>query len=193
MAWPFGSTSRRAGECRVPALRFAVRSEPGCACAPTHGDVARAPGDRGARSRAAKSPESDRSSSKLEQCRVTAVVFLTACLGGANRCGMTDVAGNSEVLHQRQKPPHRTSGFKADDDRSGECGVEVPHGVGLMFQRGFGNFSRVPSSIAMDCWLACKSQPIIRISASFDPSAVRVDTAQSTRAVVRPTSLRHHR
>jgi hypothetical protein len=30
---------------------------------------------------------------------------------------------------------------------------------------------------------------MMRISASFDPSAVRVDTAQSTRAVVRSTSL----
>src|SRR5262249_59297546 len=29
------------------------------------------------------------------------------------------------------------------------------------------------SSIAITCWLACKSHPIIRISASFDPSAVR--------------------
>jgi hypothetical protein len=42
---------------------------------------------------------------------------------------------------------------------------------------------------AIVCCAACKSQPIVRISASFDPSAVRVDTAQSTRAVVRPTSL----
>jgi hypothetical protein len=29
---------------------------------------------------------------------------------------------------------------------------------------------------------------IIRISASFDPSAVRMDTTQSARAVARPTS-----
>ena len=43
--------------------------------------------------------------------------------------------------------------------------------------------------IAIVCCAACKSQPIIRISASFDPNAVRVDTAQSMRAVVRPTSL----
>src|SRR6516225_9812186 len=44
----------------------------------------------------------------------------------------------------------------------------------------------------MVCLAVCKSQPIIRISASFDPSAVWVDTAQSTRAVARPTSLWHH-
>src|SRR5262245_31008809 len=44
----------------------------------------------------------------------------------------------------------------------------------------------------MVCFAVCKSQPIIRISASFDPSAVRVDTSQSSRAVVRPTSLLHH-
>jgi hypothetical protein len=32
----------------------------------------------------------------------------------------------------------------------------------------------------------------MRISASFDPSAVRVDTAQSIQVVARPTSLLHH-
>src|SRR5436189_133798 len=37
------------------------------------------------------------------------------------------------------------------------------------------------SSIAIDCWAACKSQPISRISASFNPSAASVDAAQSTR------------
>jgi hypothetical protein len=34
---------------------------------------------------------------------------------------------------------------------------------------------------AIDCWLACKSQPINLISASFDPSVSSVDAAQSTR------------
>ncbi len=32
------------------------------------------------------------------------------------------------------------------------------------------------SSIANVCWRACKSHPIIRISASFDPSTVGVNT-----------------
>src|ERR1700686_4007756 len=49
----------------------------------------------------------------------------------------------------------------------------------------------VVSSIANACWRACKSHPIIRISASFGPSSVRVNTAQFTRAVARPASLRH--
>ena len=40
---------------------------------------------------------------------------------------------------------------------------------------------RIPSFRAIDCWLACKSQPISLISASFNPSAVSVDAAQSTR------------
>src|SRR2546428_2671488 len=34
----------------------------------------------------------------------------------------------------------------------------------------------VVSSIANTCWRACKSHPIIRISASFGPSTVRVNT-----------------
>src|SRR2546430_687229 len=34
----------------------------------------------------------------------------------------------------------------------------------------------VVSSIANACWRACKSHPIIRISASFGPSTVRVNT-----------------
>jgi hypothetical protein len=33
----------------------------------------------------------------------------------------------------------------------------------------------VVSSIAIVCWRACKSHPIIRISASFGPSTVRVN------------------
>jgi hypothetical protein len=41
------------------------------------------------------------------------------------------------------------------------------------------------------CCVAWRSQPIILISASFDTSAVKVDTTQSTRAVARPTSLWH--
>jgi hypothetical protein len=47
----------------------------------------------------------------------------------------------------------------------------------------------IASSIAIDCWLACKSHPISLISASFNPSAARVDAAQSTRIDLRPTSL----
>src|SRR4029077_12223220 len=40
--------------------------------------------------------------------------------------------------------------------------------------------------------LPTKRESIIRISASFDPSSVRLDTPQFTRLVVRPTSLCHH-
>ena len=47
----------------------------------------------------------------------------------------------------------------------------------------------VVPSIANVCWRACKSHPIILISASFGPSTVRVITEQFTRAVARPTSL----
>src|SRR5712664_1828542 len=49
----------------------------------------------------------------------------------------------------------------------------------------------VVSSIARTCWRACKSHPIILISASFGPSTVRVNTEQFTRAVARPASLWH--
>src|SRR6266481_2822644 len=47
------------------------------------------------------------------------------------------------------------------------------------------------SSIATACWRACKSHPIILISASFGPSSVRANTEQFTRAVARPASLWH--
>src|SRR5580704_7078545 len=49
----------------------------------------------------------------------------------------------------------------------------------------------VVSNIATVCWRACKSHPIILISASFGPSAVGVNTEQFTRAVARPASLWH--
>src|SRR6266478_2059422 len=47
------------------------------------------------------------------------------------------------------------------------------------------------STMATACWRACKSHPIILISASFGPSTVRVITEQFTRAVARPASLWH--
>src|SRR5579864_5229288 len=47
------------------------------------------------------------------------------------------------------------------------------------------------STIEIVCCRACKSHPIIRISASFDPSLCALDSTQFTRIVVRPTSLCH--
>jgi hypothetical protein len=53
------------------------------------------------------------------------------------------------------------------------------------------------SSIANVCWRACKSHPIIRISASFGPSSVRVnaETVYSGRreAGLVKTSIRRYR
>jgi hypothetical protein len=57
-----------------------------------------------------------------------------------------------------------------------------------MTRRLFDHLPLSRSSIAI--WLAaCKSQPIIRFLASFDPSAVTVGTALATQGVARPTSL----
>ena len=103
---------------------------------------------------------------------------------------MADAARDAQLLHQPQEPAHRPGRFDAHDDRRRQAGVELPDRLALVLQRAARPISPVSrSNIAIVCWLACKSHPIIRISASFDPSAVRVDTAQSTRAVARPTSL----
>jgi hypothetical protein len=71
--------------------------------------------------------------------------------------------------------------------------VSVTSGRGIPFESGVGLLKLlkldvycsprysglspvVVSSIANTCWRACKSHPIIRISASFGPSTVRVNT-----------------
>ena len=85
----------------------------------------------------------------------------------------------------------RSDMLSHDVMRSDDITVRMYGGAAVITARGVrSTISPVSrSSMAIVCCAACKSQPIIRISASFDPSAVRVDTAQSTRAVVGPTSL----
>src|SRR6202040_537550 len=48
------------------------------------------------------------------------------------------------------------------------------------------------SNIAIVCCRACRSHPIIRISASFDPSSVRWTPHSLLGSSLRPTSLCHH-
>jgi hypothetical protein len=55
----------------------------------------------------------------------------------------------------------------------------------------FSSSSVVVSSIANVCWRRCKSRPGILISGPLRSELGRVNTEQSTRAVVSPNSLRH--
>src|ERR1700677_2517230 len=118
-------------------------------------------------------------------------MFLSAGFSRSNRRGMTYLTVDSQLFHQVQKPLHRPSRFDAYTHRTGKRGIKLPHTVAFVRETLVHNFSRRVSSIANVCWRACKSHPIIRISASFDPSTVGVNTEQSTRAVARPTSLWH--
>src|SRR4030095_3777933 len=89
---------------------------------------------------------------------------------------MSDLLRDSEFVEQLQKPSHGSRGLEPDHDRRRQRRVEVPHRVAFVWQRLLDHFSVSRSNIAIVCWAACKSHPIIFISPSFDPSAVSMDT-----------------
>ena len=119
------STVQRLGGARAPARVLAARSLRVCACAPTDHGAARAHADREAPTVASRSPGSDSPSAAL-----TAAPRLDdrAFVGGFRLfgfCGITDVAGYVEFLHQPQKPSHRSGRFDTDHDRRRQPRVEV--------------------------------------------------------------------
>jgi hypothetical protein len=89
---------------------------------------------------------------------------------------MSHPVRDAQFVEQLQKPSHRAGGFEPDQDRRRQGRVEFPHGPFLVFQRLLDDFPGLAVQHRIVCWAACKSHPIILISASFDPSAVSMDT-----------------
>src|SRR6202158_5873779 len=115
-------------------------------------------------------------------------MFLFPGLGASNLGGRTDQTFDSQLFHEVHKP-HRSRGFDAHTHRACKLGIKLPHVVASCVRVMVTTSPVVVSSIANVCWRACKSHPIILISASFGPSTVGVNTEQSTRTVARPASL----
>ena len=112
-----------------------------------------------------------------QQRRIASIVFLLARLRFADRRRMTHAARDPEFVHQLQKPSHRARGFDPHHDRRRQAPRRIPARSLPSCFNVFSTTSPVSrSNIAIVCWAACKSHPIIFISASFDPSAVSVDT-----------------
>jgi len=94
------------------------------------------------------------------------------------------------ALPEVHEPLHRSRGFDPHTHRAWKLGIQTPaRWLPSCFRVHAHYFPRCGLQHCHDCWRACKSHPIILISASFGPSAVRVNTEQFTRAVGEPASL----
>src|SRR3954467_6797527 len=118
-------------------------------------------------------------------------MFLPPWLGGPDRRRMAHAARHPELLHQSHKPAHRAGGLDAHDRRLGNGGIELPNRLAVMTQRLFDHLA----SIAIQH----RDRLLRRVQITtynphlglLRPERCEVDTAQSTRAVARPTSLWH--
>ena len=110
-----------------------------------------------------------------QQSRIPPIMFLLPCLRLADLLGdgRRGIRSPSSSIISRN---HCIEPVASIPTRIGprKCGIKLPHGLALMF-----GGSSLParrcrvSNIAIVCCRACRSHPIIHISASFDPSSVR--------------------
>ena len=112
--------------------------------------------------------EGKRSSARsaIKKRRVSTVVLLPPGFPSTNPRRMADVTGDSELVHYAKKPPHRPRGLDADHDGGRQRRVKLRTVCASCFNVPSLISPVSRSSIAITCWLACKSHPIIRISAS---------------------------
>src|SRR6266850_390579 len=118
-------------------------------------------------------------------------MLLFSWFGCSNRCRMTHQTFDSEFLHEVHKPLHGAGGFDSHSRRPWKVGIKLSHDAAFVLE------SRVH-------YLAgCGVQHRQRLLASVQITSYnsdlgllrselyRVNTAQATRAVARPVSLRH--
>jgi len=116
-------------------------------------------------------------------------MFLFARFRCTNLRGVPDMAFDFQFLQQVQKPLHRADSFDAHQHRVRQLRIKFPHLVAFVKQSLIHDFS--------GCGVKHRQRLLTRMqvtsynshSASFVPSAVRVNAKQSTRLVARPTSL----
>src|ERR1700722_16032483 len=119
-------------------------------------------------------------------------MFLFSWFGCSNLCWMTHQTFDPEFFHEVQEPLHRSSGFDSHSHRSGKLGIELPHDLALVPQSRSPHFSRrgIQHSQRLLATVQITSyNPHLGLLRS---ERCRVNTEQSTRAVARPASLRHH-
>src|SRR3984893_927399 len=97
-------------------------------------------------------------------------MFLLPRLGRPNLRWVTDLAFDSQLFHQVQKPLHRSSGFDPHTHRAWKRGIKLSYVVAFVRQ---GSFPRPPPlwcPASPPFVVARVNQPIILIPASFGPS-----------------------
>jgi hypothetical protein len=83
---------------------------------------------------------------------------------------------NAQFLQQLQKPVHRSGGFDPHQNLAGSAEQNFRTSSPSCWRVFSINSPVSLSNIATLCCRVCTSTPIIRISASFGPSAVTVNT-----------------
>jgi hypothetical protein len=109
------------------------------------------------------------------QLRVAPVVLLLAGFRRANLRRMADPALDSQLLHQVQKPRHRSAGFDAYQRGPRQTGIELPHLVAFVHQGHSPHFSGGRVQHRHRLLASVQIASYNSHSASFGPSAVRVN------------------
>ena len=68
------------------------------------------------------------------QLCIAPIGFLLAGCRRANRGGMADSTFDSQLLHEIQKPMHRSGGFDAYQHWARQLGIKLPHFVAFVPQ-----------------------------------------------------------
>src|SRR5580700_9381887 len=119
-------------------------------------------------------------------------MFLFSWFGCSNLCWMTHQTFDPEFFHEVQKPLHRSGGFDPYTHRSWKVRIKLSHDVLFVLQSRF---------LYLSCYGVQHRQCLLATVqiASYNShlgllrsELCRVNTEQSTRAVARPASLRHH-
>ena len=118
-------------------------------------------------------------------------MFLFSWLGRSNLCRMSHQAFDPQFFHQVHKPLHGSGGFDPHTHGPWKVGIKLPHDIVFMLESRLLYLSRCGIQ-HRHCLLAT-----VQITSYNSPLGLlrsehcRVNTEQFTRAVARPTSLRH--
>src|ERR1700682_1078614 len=102
--------------------------------------------------------------------------FLLARFRGANLCWMADLTFDSQLSRQVQKPVHRPGRFNAHAHRARKFGIKLPHAVTFVEQSCIHDLPGGGIQHRQGLLASVQIASYNSHSASFGPSAVRVNT-----------------
>src|SRR5262249_2576940 len=126
-----------------------------------------------------------------EQVRIPPIMFLLSWFGRSNLRGMTHQTFDSEFFHEVHKPLHRSRGFDSHSHRPWKSRIKLPYDVSFVLQTALHDLA-CGGVQDRQCLLASVQITSYNFHLGLLRSELcRANTAQSTRAVARPASLRH--